>query len=151
MLRKALTPGKVHPTRDNVYIDTSFFIATQTANHPRHSRAVAILESCKKWRLFFSLLTIDEIMYTLLQFNLSRNRINTIIRDKILSIHNVHLITYPPDLKSIEKYLTIWGMTGLAPRDALHLYLMRTKKIQYLATFDLDFKRNQHKLGISVL
>lgn len=138
-------------TRDNIYVDTSFFIATQVVNHPFHQDACKLLESHASCTFFFSLLTIDEIVFTLLKHKIRREKIAQIIKDKIIDIKNARILTYTNNMKQLETYINTWNETKLAPRDALHLYLMKSKNIRYMATFDKEFLRKQEDLKITVI
>lgn len=144
MLKKLRTP-------DKIYVDSSFFVATQITNHPHHKRACKLVELCKKCRFFYSLLTIDEIVYTLSKFDISKNEIAAIVSEKICAIKNTKLITYKAGMKNLEEYVSLWAGTSLEPRDAMHAYFMKSQKIECIATFDHDFRKHQKKLGIKVL
>lgn len=137
--------------RDKVYVDTSFFIATQITNHPFHDVAVGILEEYKDSPFYFSLLTIDEIVFTLLHHRISPNEISNIITQKIVSIKNTRMIAYQNKMKQVEEYIHFWKSTPLGPRDAMHVYLMKQNSISTIATFDADFKRNRKKLGVKII
>lgn len=137
--------------RDNVYVDTSFFIATQIANHPFHDVAITVLEEYKDSLFYFSLLTIDEIVFTLLNHRITPNEISTIITEKIIAIKNTRLIAYQKRMKQIEEYIELWKSIPLGPRDAMHVYLMKQNKIATIATFDADFKRSRKKLGVKII
>lgn len=151
MLSKASNSEKTRPTRANIYVDTSFFIATQVANHPFHGVACELLAMYESSTFFFSLLTIDEIVYTLQKHRIKRDQIPAIIHEKIIAIKNAKILTYKNGMKDLEEYVKTWNDTQLAPRDALHIYLMRSQKIKHLATFDKEFKRRQEQLGIEIL
>ena len=144
MLKKRLTP-------DKLYVDCSFFVATQITNHPHHKRSSKLLQLLPDVQLYFSLLTIDEIMYTLSKFNIPRNEIFSIIKEKIISIQNTRIINYNSSIAQLESYINIWNETGMQPRDALHACLMKTHNIPCIATFDRDFRKIEKKLGIEVL
>lgn len=137
--------------RDNVYVDTSFFIATQITNHPFHKNAVDVLGAYKDSPFYFSLLTIDEIVFTLLHHKVTPEEISNIITDKIIAIRNSKLIAYHNNMKQIKDYVDFWKNTNMQPRDAMHAYLMKLNRISKIATFDSDFKRNQKKLNITVI
>lgn len=137
--------------RDDVYVDTSFFIATQIANHPFHKVACEALEIYKDAPFYFSLLTVDEIVFTLLNHHISPTEISTIITEKITAIKNTRLIAYQNKMKQIQEYVEFWKDHALKPRDAMHAYLMKMNNITKIATFDADFKRNRKKLGITII
>jgi predicted nucleic acid-binding protein len=137
--------------RDNVYVDTSFFIATQITNHPFHNEAVSILKKYINCPFYFSLLTLDEIVFTLLNHRFKSFEIVDIITKKIVSIKNTRLIAYQNNLKQIREYMDFWKDASLSPRDAMHVFLMKQNKIKTIATFDADFKRNRKKLGIEII
>ena len=87
----------------DVYVDTSFFIATQIQNHPFHSEAVNVLETHKNSSFYFSLLTIDEIVFTMINHRITPAEISTIITEKIIAIKNAKLITYQNKMKQVEE------------------------------------------------
>src|SRR3989344_8647034 len=116
--------------RDDVYVDTSFFIATQITNHPFHDVALTVLDEYRDNLFYFSLLTIDEIVFTLSHHRIKPNEISTIMIEKIVSIKNARLIAYQNKMKQIEEYIEFWKTTPLGPRDAMHVYLMRQNKIK---------------------
>lgn len=134
-----------------IYIDASFFIATQVINHPFHKKAGWFLKKMINDIFYFSLPTIDEIIYAFLQYQVDQETITSIINDKIVNIENVRLLNYPNDLYQIQSYLKIWNKSCLKPRDALHFYFMKVNNVKYLATFDNDFIKNEKKLGIKVV
>ncbi len=135
----------------DVYVDTSFFIATQIENHPFHQEALDVLEEYKESSFYFSLLTIDEVIFTLLHHRISPAEIQKIISEKIVGIKNTKLIAYQNKLKQIDEYVDFWKTTPLGPRDAMHAYLMKQNKIDTIATFDADFKRCRKKLKIEII
>lgn len=139
------------PTPDRIYVDSSFFVATQIINHPHHKRAAKLVELCKDSSFHYSLLTIDEIVYVLSKFHIAKKEIASIIREHICAIKNTRLISYNTNIKTLEEYATLWSQNSLAPRDALHAYFMKMEKLTYIATFDNDFRRNQKKMKIEVL
>jgi predicted nucleic acid-binding protein len=136
---------------DNVYVDTSFFIATQITNHPFHQEALTVLETHKDSPFYFSFLTIDEIVFTLLNHKITPPEIATIITNKIISIKNTRIVSFQNKIKYIQEYVDFWKETALKPRDAMHAYLMKLHSITTIATFDADFKRNRKKLGITII
>lgn len=136
---------------DKIYVDASFFIATQIINHPFHQESLRILKEYSESDLYFSLLTIDEIVYTLDKYKIDQNKIISVIREKIILIRNTKLLSYKDNVGQIENYLEVWRKTQLRPRDALHLYLMREAALENIATFDKDFIKNRKRLGIRVL
>lgn len=137
--------------RDKVYVDTSFFIATQIANHPFHDVSTQVLEEYKDSPFYFSLLTIDEIIFTLSHHRFKPEEISTIINEKIVAIKNTRLVAYQNKMKQIGEYIDFWKSMPLGPRDAMHVYLMKQNDISTIATFDADFKRNRKKLGITII
>lgn len=137
--------------RDDVYVDTSFFIATQITNHPFHKDALTVLKLYKDSPFYFSLLTIDEIIFTLLNHKITPTEISQIITEKIMDIKNTRLIAYQNKMKQIQEYVDFWKTAKLGPRDAMHVYLMKQNKIKTIATFDADFKRQRKKLEITII
>jgi len=136
---------------DKLYVDTSFFIATQVSNHPFHQNALSALSRYQKETFYFSLLTIDEIIFTLLHYKQSPNEIEQLINDKILLIKNVKLLTYKPNINHFKQYIHLWKETGLKPRDAMHAYLMKINSIKILATYDADFKKTSKLFGFTLV
>jgi len=137
--------------KSKVYIDASFFVALQVINHPYHKQAKAKLSVFKNMGLYFSILTIDEVLHALSRYEKDKNTIKKIIEESILDVKNVEILGLVKKSQSIRKYLRVWLRFGLKPRDALHLYLMKENKINKIASFDSDFINNQKLLKIKAL
>jgi predicted nucleic acid-binding protein len=142
---------KKRRTRENIYVDTSFFIATQIINHPYYGQACQLLKEFEKSTFHFSLLTVDEIVFTLLKHKLPKGQIVAILEQKIIGIKNTKLVSYKTSMKQIHQYMESWMQSELAPRDAMHVYLMKSCKLSCIATFDADFRKQSKKLAITVI
>ena len=79
---------------------------------------------------------------------LPKNEIEVLLYD-ILNIKNIRTVQTPR--VELRKYINIWHITNLKPRDAAHLYLMRINEIKYIATSDKHFIKNQKALEIKVI
>ena len=98
---------------------------------------------------YISILSIDECLHTLYKkYKLPKNKIEVLLYN-ILNIKNIRTVQTPRI--RLRKYINIWHITNLKPRDAAHLYLMRINEIKYIATSDKHFIKNQKSLEIKVI
>ncbi|MEI7578422.1 MAG: type II toxin-antitoxin system VapC family toxin [bacterium] len=137
--------------KDSIYVDTNVFIAWLVASHPDYKQARCIFKQYSKYQFYYSLLVIDEILFVMTKYRISKNIIQNIIKSNLIENPICILIEDTINHEQIEKYLNLWVNCGLKPRDALHYYYMKKMKITTIATFDQDFIRQQKKLGIKVL
>lgn len=137
--------------KDRVYIDASFFVALSLAEHPFNERATKKMKTLKHSHLYFSLLTLDEVLHAFEKYHFPKEKILDHIQNFFMQVQNLFCIGHSNDLSSVQNYLSIWNANVLGPRDALHLYFMKESGIHTIATFDQDFIEKREKLGIKVL
>lgn len=137
--------------KDKIYLDSNFIITTLVKEHPFFQKACMISEKIKTWKLFISFLVIDEVIFNLSFYHLSKEDIHKHLKNGILSIDNLYLISTSNLKEDLDDYLQAWVRSNLKPRDALHLHMMRYNKISQIATFDQDFIRHRKKLGITII
>ena len=102
-------------------------------------------------RLCFSLLTIDEVINAIKRYKLAQSKILKAVRDHILDLENLEIVSYEPALSSLKEYLEVYSSMGLKPRDSLHLHIMRENMLDTIATFDTDFISKKSKLEIKIV
>lgn len=134
-----------------IYVDASYFIAKQILEHPFHNEATVAGEKLAGSLLFVSFLAIDEIIYGLGKYRISKKEISIAVKEDLLEIEEARFIGSPSDVEEFASYLNFWEEATLRPRDTAHLYLMKKNNIDSIITYDRDFIDNQEQLGIKIV
>ena len=137
--------------KDKIYIDTNVFVALHFSGHKFYDLALNLKKRFIGNKLYLGFLTIDEILYTLSKYKISKKDSINIIKRGIVNSSDVTILPSPFESSEVLDYLYTYKKTSLKPRDSLHLYLMKINKIKKIATFDNDFIKKQKELGIEVL
>ncbi|MDA1338445.1 MAG: type II toxin-antitoxin system VapC family toxin [bacterium] len=136
--------------KDLIYLDASFFIATQIKEHIFHKQASVTYQKFANNSTFcFTSLTIDEVLHALSRY-LSKPQITEVIESKLLNTQSFLFLNTSLKYIDITEYLNIWENTPLKPRDAMHYFFMEQNNIHKMATFDTDFIKNKKRLGIEI-
>src|SRR5258708_7722367 len=136
---------------DKVYLDASFLIATQVSNHIFHQEAVRKLARMKKTTPVLSLFAVGETIYILRKLNVSKEQIVAMFKKNICSLDQLEVVSDGDGVEHISQYLDFWEKEQFKPTDAIHLFLMRSRGIKKLATFDADFIDREKELGIKMI
>lgn len=137
--------------KDLIYLDASFFIATQIKEHIFHKQASKIFKNKISESVFcYSGLTIDEILHALSRY-LSKSEIVAVINNNLFNMQSFLYLNTSLKYIDIKEYLSIWENTTLKPRDAMHYFFMQQNNIIKIATFDDDFIKNKKRLGIEII
>ncbi len=137
--------------KDLIYLDASFFIATQIKEHIFHKQASKIFKNKMNESVFcYTALTIDEIIHALSRY-LSKPEIVLLIETNLFNMQSFLYLNTSLKYIDIKEYLNTWENTTLKPRDAMHYFFMQQNNITNIATFDTDFIKNKKRLGIEIL
>lgn len=131
------------------YLDSNILIAFKDESSPFHQLSKEIIKSLikKSITLVISPLTLDEFLfqiYYLLPSEIKKKRevcfkiLEKALRD-ILSLPDLKIVSSPVDSRSQLKVVRFMERYNLKPRDAYHLLIVFSQKIERIATFDSDF------------
>ncbi len=129
------------------YLDSNIIIAAKDKDSRFHPRAKKILLKLieKNYLLCLSPLVLDEALFQI-QYLLRRRGLfkkeKEILRDFVTSIFllpNITLVNPPLTQKAQIKVVKFITQYQLRPRDAYHLLIIKSHKIDNIATFDKDF------------
>lgn len=135
-----------------VYLDASFFIASQVIENNLHQQARQKLNSLRSKTIYYSWLVLDEIIYVLEGgYNFNKKEVVKMVLSNLVDIANTEFISLDSSELEITKYLSSWQENFLKPRDTMHLFLMKEHNIKTIATFDQDFIKNRESLKIKIL
>jgi predicted nucleic acid-binding protein len=134
----------------NVYLDSSFLIAYIIKEHRFNSDAVNILKKYISGKFYISYLTIDEALYYMKDHFSDKIEIRDKFKD-IVSALEIEFIGVESNSYLVNKYIDHWIDTGLKPRDAMHLFIMKENNIKDLASFDNDFIKSKKKYNIEII
>src|SRR3989344_5257466 len=131
---------------DKVYIDANFFVSSKLKDHNFYLKATNKVQELGNSHLYFSLLTLDEIIHAFTKYKTSKKQIIRTVKRDIVNAKGIFLINYSTNTNEVDQSVKLWKSSGLKPRDALHLYLMKSNGIKKIATFDGDFIKKQKDL-----
>lgn len=137
--------------RSRIYVDASFLISALIKDHEFNRRAEIIVKGDGNAVFYYSLLTLDETLYTI-EKNYKSHKIP--LKEglkQMLNSSNIKLISYTEDHKTVLDLIKIIENYNLRPRDASHFLIMNQNHLTIMATFDNDFIKNQEKLKIKIL
>lgn len=128
------------------YLDANVLVYFKTVSALQHERAVNLLESLirEKFTLYISPLCLDEFLYAA-RIYVAKLKPKDVRRElrkyltSILELPHTTIINPPYERKLQLKVIDFMVRFSLGPRDAYHLFIMKTHKIRYFATFDDDF------------
>lgn len=135
-----------------VFLDSSFLIASQIADHEFHKRTKELRKQFlkEKTKLMVHYLVVDELWYVLTalgrksQDKPSEEALHKIVKaatTNIFNFTNLHLLKDNLDLNDLNHALSIQHEYKLRPRDAMIVKLMEKAGITAIASFDGDFDR----------
>lgn len=130
-----------------IYVDASWLIALYVENHPFHNLAKRQFSECAKSKFVISHLAVDEVLHGLSKYRIKDEVIVSLLKAFVETV-TIKEIILESNSASIIKYLESWVSSALAPRDAMHLFLIEDNKIKSLLTFDRELKKVSKKLGI---
>jgi predicted nucleic acid-binding protein len=136
---------------DKVYLDASFVIPLLVKEHPYHTQGFVISKYLQQCDVYISPLLLDEVMYSLTKYRLTREYIAKTIKNNILTKSNVRVVNLDDTIEDLQNFLIYWKNSGLKPRDAMHMFIMRQNKVKKIATFDEDFIKNETRLKIKIV
>jgi predicted nucleic acid-binding protein len=136
---------------DRVYLDSSFIIALLLKNEEFHAQALMRMQKLAQTELFVSFFSLNETLYILSKYGLSKAEVANVVREKFLLLEKIRVINTTETLETMFDYLKFWNQTQLKSTDAMHVFLMKQVGVQTIATFDQDFVKHQKKLGIKTL
>jgi len=133
------------------YLDANFFIASQITSHPFYNSVQRVLTRNETVLLCYSILTLDEVLYTFTKYKTDKEIICKTLKTNLLDNPKMIKLIQGNNPIFYEEYLETWKNSGLKPRDAMHLHYMQQNHITKIATFDEDFIKNKKKLEIEIL
>ena len=138
---------------NKVYLDASLFIALQFEDHVNRDKAMIKWEYIikKKYRIYVSSLTLDEISYLLNKIVGSKQIVSDKIKNHLLNNLNTKVADIDWNINKCAVYMNFWEKCNLKPRDAMHVFIMKSNQIRAIATLDDDFTKHQKILGIEVI
>ena len=114
---------------ERIYLDSSFIIALQVNSHEFNQKAQNILNRLTKNTLFYySYLTINECAFTLIKYKADKKKVVQLLIE-LVSKPQFYLVNTNSDAEELIKYLSIWEITSLKPRDAIHYFYMQQNNI----------------------
>jgi predicted nucleic acid-binding protein len=132
---------------ESCYLDSNVLIYFFDEASPFHQSAVRLIEKLVKdqVKIYLSPLVLDEVIYILVkllkrQKTTHPHRLVRSLVKKIWLIPNARLINPPLGYQQQLKVIDLMEKYKLHSRDAYHLLIMLVFKIDYLATFDSDFR-----------
>lgn len=127
------------------YLDTNILIALKIEDSPHHAKTRKLIEVPVKEEINFyiSPLTVDEFLHPMKYFLGLKYRnvfpyLNQVLKE-ILMLPSVNLINPSVEIKAQLQVIQYMEDYRLRPRDAYHLFIMQTNRIDLFATFDTDF------------
>lgn len=131
---------------NKVYLDSNVLIAWQIVGHPFNHLAQRLLKKLLNHKLIFCLspLTIDEYLYAILKYqkaNLIPKEISPQQSLKAIAKINPFYVNLQWDQSAFFSIYPLIEKYRLRPRDGFHLKIIQDNKIDYLASFDNDFKK----------
>lgn len=133
------------------YLDANFYVALQIIKHPFHDAAVKALKKYPNLIVYYSILTLDEIIFSLTKYNFDKDVIHQNIYENLFNNPRMFDLPLNSNRDFLDSYLQTWSDNNLKPRDAMHYFFMQQNNIFRIATFDSDFIKNKQKLGIEVI
>ena len=129
------------------YLDANVLICFKNEDSQLFEKAIDLLQYLVDtgYMLYISPLVIDEFLYPM-KFVLERKKEKDTISllkkslEDILKLPRLKIVNPPEDLSSQLKVISLMKKFKLQPRDAYHLIIMLSHKIEYFATFDKDFE-----------
>lgn len=136
----------------NFYLDANFLVSLLIDIHPFYERARRINLDISQSRKFISFLVIDELLHSLGYYMQNKKDIAAIVSN-LVEESDLRICEHILSKESfdIDNYLGTWIDSGLRPRDAMHLYLVRSLKLDGIVSLDSDFIKNADQLGIEVI
>jgi len=130
---------------NKVYLDSNILVAYQIENHPFYLKAKKLIEKLIKKQFTFCLspLALDEYLYIILKYFKARyfSDFNQILSSlKNISLLSPQYVNINWSKKTMFEVFLLIKKYRLRPRDAFHLKIIQEEKIDYLASFDDDFK-----------
>jgi predicted nucleic acid-binding protein len=129
------------------YIDSNVLIYFKDEAAPQYTQAKENLANLlnKDCQLFISPLVLDEFLHGAVRTFLRGKRdVYTplaVALKSILEIPSLTVINPPTDISAQKHVVSFMKKYALRPRDAYHLLIMQTNRIEGFATFDSDFHR----------
>src|SRR3989338_1605281 len=133
------------------YLDANFYVALQIIKHPFHNTSIKILKKYPNLIVCYSILTLDEIIFSLTKYNFDKNIIYQNIYENLFDNPRMFNLPLNSNKDFLESYLQTYTDNSLKPRDAMHYFFMQQNNITNMATFDTDFIKNKKRLGIEIL
>jgi predicted nucleic acid-binding protein len=151
---------------DAIYLDTNVLVGLVDANSVYHPACAAFFQRAvdpdRPIQLYTATLTLDEVVFVLLQetvvrapYSIARNRSQylrdhpDVVRDLMLQLDPLaaavcDLVTLEPvtaaDLNEMRQEMRA---SGILPRDAIHLAVMRRLRLTAIASDDEGFDNRQ--------
>ncbi len=133
------------------YLDANFYVALQLIKHPFHDKSVEVLKKYPNLSVYYSILTLDEIIFSLTKYNFDKDIIYQNIYENLFDNPRMFDLPLNSNRDFLDSYLQTWSDNNLKPRDAMHYFFMQQNNITKIATFDTDFIKNKKRLGIEIL
>ncbi|HOM78205.1 MAG TPA: type II toxin-antitoxin system VapC family toxin [bacterium] len=133
-----------------VYLDANALIAFLVNTHPQHKEVTVLMESLKEKNCCpcISLLVVDEVVHSLFSFyRFQKEAISQMLSDMLVSTQ-LQVVPIRSSPNSLLNYLDLYTKSGLGPRDSLHLFTVMQGKINYILTFDKDFRKKMKDFGV---
>lgn len=120
-----------------IYLDANFFIyaAVDLAQAGNNARKIIGDIRSGKYKAYTSTVTFDEVLWIIQKNNTKEEAASAV--ENYLQLVNLEIVAV--DRKVLQRALEIYKKEGLKPRDAIHVAVMREKRIQEIFTEDADF------------
>ena len=136
----------------SIFLDTSFIVATQVIYHPFFKRATELRTGFleKGFRLYTSLLTLDEFWYVLIglwqasESHLDKGLLYSQLKNatsNILNFENIFILETNQNGTEILKIVDTMHKYKMRPRDSIIISMMKKAGIENIASFDRDFDK----------
>jgi len=137
-------------TQQFIFLDTNFLISTQIEGHPFHEKALNVLKTLDAHQEIIPVthpLVFDEFWYVLIglwkrNLKFSKQELTTMLllaTDNIFKFRRFKLLSTSLSKKDLLQNIILMGETGLRPRDALIVTIMKKESIAKIVSFDMDF------------
>ncbi len=133
-----------------VYLDANALIAFLVNTHPQHKDVILLMDRLKEkyYCPCISLLVADEVVHSLYSFyRFQKEAISQMLSDMLVSTQ-LQVVPIRSSSNSLLNYLDLYTKSGLGPRDSLHLFTAMKGNINYILTFDRDFRKKMVSFGV---
>jgi len=127
------------------YLDSNILVGLKHQNSIFHKKSKNLLKKLirNSFKLYISPLVLDEFLFQV-KIILGRQNNNRLLKKylkEILKLPSLYVVNPPRTKEKQILALNFMKEFNLRPRDAYHLLTAKENKINYLLTFDKDFKK----------